>query len=212
MSERQSESRQDQPFPEEMDTQELLMEAAVRVLEEEGMSGLTLRNVAAKADKNRGLLHYYFESKHDLLVSLLDHILEGTERLIGIDETDKPTAQLSTALRFHAYGPGGLDEAGRHYYSAILQLQALAVNDPAIRERFARNHQFVVDLIAEIIEDGISEGDFREVNAHELAIYFATLTDGARHYDLATGGTEARQIALDQVDRIVDEQLKRVGP
>ena len=184
------------PFPDNMEPPELLMEATVRVLAEEGVQGLTLRKVAEKSGKNRGLVHYYFESKADLLASLFDHILDGTTELIGISEEDEPIEKLWTVLKFHAYGPGGLDEAGRHYYLAILQLQALAANDPAIRDRLTRNHQYVVDLVASILKEGIEEGVFRSVDPELTAMFFVTTIDGARNVDLSTDINSARETAL----------------
>lgn len=195
------------PFPDDMEPPELIMEATVRVLAEEGYRGLTLRKVAEKAGKNRGLVHYYFDSKADLLRSLLDHILDGTRRLIGIDDEDDPVDQLWTALRFHAFGPGGVDEAGRHYYVAIFHLQALAVHDPELRERFARNRRYVVDLTAAIVARGIEEGAFRPVDPESTAVFLIAAIDGARNADLALGGDSTRETVLTALDGFVSETL-----
>ena len=197
----------DDPFPDEMEPPELLMEATVRVLAEHGVQGLTLRKVAEKSGKNRGLVHYYFESKADLLASLLDHILEGTNALISIDAGDAPIEKLLTVLQFHAYGPGGVDEAGRHYYQAILQLQALSVHDPAIRHKLTRNHRFVVELVAEIIEAGIEEGAFQPVDPAATATFLVTAIDGARNAALSTDGTGTRETALTMLERWIDAHL-----
>lgn len=195
------------PFPEDMEPPELLMEATVRVLAEEGYRGLTLRKVAEKSGKNRGLVHYYFESKSDLLRSLLDHIFDGTKRLIGIDEEDDPIDQLWTAVRFHAYGPGGVDEAGRHYYMAMLQLQALAAHDADIRRRFTRNRQYVTDLMVSIIEEGIEEGVFHPVDPGRTAVFLIATIDGARNADLALNVDSTRKITLSTLERFVTETL-----
>lgn len=197
----------DDPFPDDMEPPELLMEATVRVLAEEGYSGLTLRKVAEKADKNRGLVHYYFESKSDLLQSLLDHILSGTERLIGIDEEDEVVEQLWTALRFHAYGPDGVDEAGRHYYMAIIQLQALAAHDEDIRQGFIRNHQYMKEMIRSIIQDGINEGTFREVDSESTAVFLVTSIDGARTMDLILDDETTREAVLNTIEQFVSATL-----
>lgn len=197
------------PFPDDMEPPELLMEATVRVLADEGLRGLTLRKVAERAGKNRGLVHYYFESKADLLASLLDHILAGTRELIGIDETDSPLEQLWTALRFHAYGPGGRDDAGRHYYLAILQLQALAVHDPAVRRRLTRNHRYMVGVIADIIEEGIDEGSFRAVDPTDTAVVLLALIDGARTADLAMDVDSTRTRAFAALENHVSDTLVR---
>ena len=195
------------PFWDEFDTHEMIMEATVWVLAEEGFRGLTLRKVAERAGKNRGLVHYYFDSKDDLLRSLLDHVFDGTKRLLGIDEADDPEDKLRTALRFFAYGPGGIDEHGRHYQMAIFQLQALAAHDPELRERFTRNYRYTVDLVTDIIEEGIEAGTFRAVDPEATAVFLIATVDGARNAELSLDVDTTRETALDGVDRLVSEAL-----
>lgn len=196
---------EEDPFPQEMEPPELLMEATVRVLATEGIDGVTLRKVADTAEMNRGLVHYYFDSKADLLSSLLDHVLAGTKELIGIDDSDPPTQKLWDALQFHAYGPGGIDSAGRHYYQAILQLQALSAHNDDVRRQFARNHRYMVDTVKTIIEEGISDGEFRPVDPDETASFLVTAIDGARNLDMAIRGTAARETSLRTLEAFMAE-------
>lgn len=58
------------------DTHDVLMEATYRTLAQSGYEGLTMRAVAERAGKSRGLLHYHFEDKDDLVYSLLDRLLQ----------------------------------------------------------------------------------------------------------------------------------------
>lgn len=191
------------PFWDEFDTHEMIMEATVWVLAEEGYRGLTLRKVADRAGKNRGLVHYYFESKDDLLRSLLDHVLEGTKRLVGIDEDADPAEKLQRALHFFAYGPGGIDEHGRHYYAAMFQLQALSPHDPELRQRFTRNYRYNVDLTRSIIEEGVAGGVFHEVDPSATAVFLVAAVDGARSADLTLDVDTARETTLETIERFV---------
>ncbi|WP_247002047.1 TetR/AcrR family transcriptional regulator [Halosolutus gelatinilyticus] len=194
-------------FWDQFDTHEMIMEATVWVLAEEGYQGLTLRKVAERAGKNRGLVHYYFDSKDDLLRSLLDHVLEGTKRLMGIDDEDAPSEKLWTVLEFQAYGPGGVAEHGRHYHIAIHQLQALAVHDPKLRKRFTRNHTYLVDLTAEIIAEGIEDGTFRSIDPEKAAVFLLAAIDGARNQDLSLDTDSARDTTLETIAWFESELL-----
>lgn len=191
-----------------MDTPDLLMEATVWVLAEEGYHGLTLRKVAEISGKNRGLVHYYFDSKADLMASLIEHIREGTRRLIGLEETDSPEEKLWTALRFHTYGPGGLDEAGRHYYLAILQLQALAAHEPSVREYMSEYQGYIVDTLYEIIQEGIERGAFQTDDPYVTATVFSTAIVGARTVDLSTNADTCREFVIAFLDQFISSQLK----
>ena len=199
------------PFWDDFSTHEMIMEATVWVLSEEGHSGLTLRKVAERAGKNRGLVHYYFESKDDLLRSLLDHVLEGQRSMMGIDEDADPAEKLRTALRFFAYGPGGVDEHGRHYYQALLQLRALSPHDEELRRRFTRNYRFTVDLTREIVEEGIASGAFRPVDPEATAVSLLAAVDGARDANLTLDVEATRETVLDAVEQVVSKLLAPDG-
>src|SRR5918912_1998295 len=56
-----------------------LLDAAERLLIETGYAGLTTRKVAAEADVNHGLVHYYFGSIEELLFQAMERY---TERLL----------------------------------------------------------------------------------------------------------------------------------
>lgn len=179
------------------------MEATVWVLAEEASSGLTLRKVAERAGKNRGLIHYYFESKDDLLRSLLDHIFASYDRLMDVDEEAPPTDRLWTVLRFFAYGPGGVDEPDRHYHVAIFQLQLPAAHDPELRERFARNVRYTVGLTASNLEDGT----FRAVDPAATAVFLVAAIGGARNAGLSLDADFVREPVMESIDRYVAEVL-----
>lgn len=197
----------DDEFWEQFDTHEMIMEATVWVLAEEGYRGLTLRKVADRTGKNRGLVHYYFDSKEDLLQSLLDHIFDGTKRLMEIDEQNDPHNKLWTVLEFRAYGPGGQDENGRHYYLAINQLQALAAHDSVIRERFTRNYNYLVELTAGIIKDGIEDGTYRPIDPDKTAVSLLVAIDGARTQDLTLDVDTVRETVLESIAQFESEIL-----
>ena len=195
--------REDEAFWEQFETHEALMEATVWVLAESGYRGLTLRKVADRAGKNRGLVHYYFDSKDDLLRSLLDHVLEGTKRLMAIDEAADPREQLRSVLAFCAYGPGGVDEHGRHYYVAIEQLRALAVHDPDLRARLTRNYRYLVDVTTAIVEAGVEDGSFRPVDPEATAVFLLGAVEGARIQDLSLDVDTARETSLELIEGFV---------
>lgn len=195
------------PFWDRFETHEMILEATVWVIAEEGFRGLTLRKVADRAGKNRGLIHYYFESKDDLLRSLLDHVFESYDRLMDLDEDAPPIDRLWTALEFFAYGPGGVDVPDQHYHIALFQLQALAAHDPALQERFTRKFRHMVDLTATIIADGIQDGTFRAVDPEDTAVYFIATIVGARNAELALETEFVRGIVIRSVEQYVAEVL-----
>ena len=113
--------------------EEALLDAAERLLADAGYASITTRRLATEAGVNHGLVHYYFGSNDNLLVHALERF---TGRLIA-RQRDLYTADLPfadkwrTAMRYLVS-----DDVG--YQKIWLELQALAWNNPDIRERLAR--------------------------------------------------------------------------
>lgn len=113
--------------------EEALLDAAERLLVDVGHAGITTRKLAEAAGVNHGLVHYYFGSNENLLVRALERF---TERLI-VRQREMYTADVPfiekwrTAMRY-------LISEDVTYEKIWLELQALAWNNTAIRDRLER--------------------------------------------------------------------------
>ena len=117
--------------PARVDVEDRFLDAAERLLVEDGYAGITTRRVAEEAGANHGLVHYYFGSMENLLVRVLDRF---TQRLIARQRAmyaaDEPFIEKwRAAMRY-------LD-ADREYQKVWWELQALAWNRPELREPVA---------------------------------------------------------------------------
>jgi AcrR family transcriptional regulator len=107
-----------------------LLDAAERLLVEDGYAGISTRRLAAEAGVNHGLVHYYFGSIENVLVRTLERF---TDRLIARQREmyaapDVPFIEKwRTAIRYLA--------EDRPYQKIWFELQALAWNRPELRER-----------------------------------------------------------------------------
>jgi AcrR family transcriptional regulator len=113
--------------------EESLLDAAERVLVDAGYAAVTTRRLAEEAGVNHGLVHYYFGSVENLLVRMLERF---TERLIARQRAmyaaDMPFLEKwRTAMRY-------LMSEDVVYEKVLLELQALAWNQPDVRERLSR--------------------------------------------------------------------------
>jgi AcrR family transcriptional regulator len=110
-----------------------LLDAAERLLVEVGYSGITTRKLAEEAGVNHGLVHYYFGSIENVLVRALERFTERLiERQRELYASDMPFIEKwRTAMRY-------LVSEDLTYEKVWLELQALAWNDPGLRDRLAR--------------------------------------------------------------------------
>jgi AcrR family transcriptional regulator len=113
--------------------EEALLDAAERLLVDVGYAGITTRRLAEEAGVNHGLVHYYFGSNENLLVRALERFTVGLiDRQRELYAADMPFVEKwRTAMRY-------LVSEDVTYEKIWLELQALAWNNPDLRERLAR--------------------------------------------------------------------------
>jgi AcrR family transcriptional regulator len=110
--------------------EEALLDAAERLLVERGHAGITTRGLAQEARLNHGLVHYYFGSIDNVLARVLERFTErlvARQREMYADPEIPFLEKWRTAMRY-------LD-ADREYQKVWYELQALAWNRPALRQR-----------------------------------------------------------------------------
>ena len=119
--------------PTRVEAREAFLDAAERLLVDVGWADVTTRRLAQEAGLNHGLVHYYFGSMEEVLVEVLERftarLIERQRALYGGDEPF--IEKWRTAMRY-------LDEDRSSGYQKVwFELQALAWNRPALRERVA---------------------------------------------------------------------------
>jgi AcrR family transcriptional regulator len=93
----------------------LILDAARRVFEAEGLEGASLRAIAAEAGYTPAALYFHFESKEAIYAEVLRNSLASLETAIGraIARARTPTDRLQAAamafFRFYADNPRDLD-------------------------------------------------------------------------------------------------------
>jgi AcrR family transcriptional regulator len=127
--------------------EEALLDAAERLLVEVGHAGITTRRLAEEAGVNNGLVLDYFGSNENLLARALERF---TERLIArqreLYSSDLPFIEKwRTAMRY-------LTSDDVTYEKVWLELQALAWNEPELRDRLVRVNAEWRALLTEAFE------------------------------------------------------------
>ena len=98
-----------------------ILRAALKIFGEKGYNYATLSQIAAEAGVSRGLIHFYFENKLDLIVSLMLFFLEklnSTHQQVLTKEKD-PVKKLR--LYFAVFNDIILNDADSLYWGNILK-------------------------------------------------------------------------------------------
>lgn len=116
-----------------------ILDAVLRVLAREGYGGITIANVAEEAGVSRGLLHYYFKSKEDMLVQLIRRSSKEESSLVpGI------SARSGSIPEFSQGAAEAMMEMGRKKKASLallVETMAVARTNRRIREVFGDVYQ-----------------------------------------------------------------------
>ena len=140
-----------------------LIEAAYRIIAEQGLKGLRTRAVAAQAGMTHATLHYYFPTKEALIQAVIDYAV--FQRLLADiplfveKRTDGPVEQLRDLLT-------GLERSMREDMTSVLVLYELILHtqhNPAIRDLFLREDVFGnwYNGLKSLLEQGIQQDQLR---------------------------------------------------
>ena len=139
-----------------VETSTSLLEAAKKVLRQNGHSGLSTRDVAAEAGVPLSQIHYHFGSKQGLMLALFDYLngqLLDRQHAMFHDRTLSLSQRWDKACDF-------LDEDIASGYVRVLQeLIAASWSDPEVAKVVRAGIMGWVDLIAEVTRKAEEELD-----------------------------------------------------
>lgn len=182
---------------------EAIMEATYRALREHGYADLTIKRIAEEYGKSTAAVHYYYDTKDELLAAFLDYLLEQfVDSIHGVETTD-PEERLELLLDELLVKP----QENPDLSIALLEMRSQAPYKEAFSERFQQNDEYIRYMLKAVVNHGFDEGVFNDVDAEHVTRSLMTIVDGGRTRavvldDLGELET-ARRTASEYVDAIL---------
>lgn len=137
-----------------------LIQIAYQIIAEKGFEGLRVRDVAAQAGVNIATLHYYFNTKEDLVKGVVDHLLRlfVTVEAPRTAEKDEGTAvqnlrQLFLDLQYQL-------QVAPEMFVVLTELHLRSQRDPAVAAILKGLNDGWGTHIGEIYQEGLEQGIF----------------------------------------------------
>lgn len=187
---------------------DVFLDAAQRLILERGYEGTSVQDVLQEASTSKGAFYHYFDSKGDLLNSVVERMVQAALQSVQpvVDDPDLPATHK---LRGLFAGIASFKTARKELLIAFMEVW-LSDQNAIVREKFRRA---VVDrltpVMASIIRQGHDERVF-EVNAPDEAArvfvsFLLALNQSTAELYLAR---QAGIISLDDVRRALDAQVE----
>lgn len=153
-----------------------ILNAAEDVFTQKGFEEARMDDIAEETGLSKGTLYLYFKSKDDLIIAILDRMFQREFRqLENLDQdaesateaiwkiTDLLTKEILSLLRL---------------IPIVYQFLALAFRNKYVQKALKKYVNRYLDLLIPIIQRGIDSGEFRPVDAREVAVAMGAMLEG----------------------------------
>ncbi len=185
------------------ETREAIMDATFRALSNHGYADLRMRDIGEEFEMTRPVIHYHYNSKHELISSFLEYLIAQYKTDDAIADTDDHWERLEIRIDQCMFGPDidGFDhwERMKVYHELFSQAQHNEVH----RELFNEHYEGMVVGLANVIRDGIEQGAFADVDAMELSQLLTDVIHSARARRISLGQKDAPEQARAAIDTFV---------
>ena len=183
-----------------VETGTTLLEAAKKVLRQNGHSGLSTRDVAAAAGVPLSQIHYHFGSKQGLMLALFDYL---NAQLLDRQHAMFHDRTLSLSQRWDRACDFLEEDIASGYVRVLQELIAASWSDPEVAKVVRAGIMGWVDLIAEVAPQAERElGGLGPFSAIEAATLIASAF---------IGGESLYLLGLEKKGSPVRQSLRRVG-
>jgi len=164
------------PLKGKASTRNLLLDTAAQFMTERGGIDITFSEIGERSGFNTALVRYYFGHKRGMMFATLKGALERLEDLMKTDLP--PEEKLALHIR------GMINTYFFHPYVNRLLSHIAHDDDGNYAEKISSEMSApIIEAQAQILEDGIKSGIFREMDPMLLHIHINGACDALFHYD-----------------------------
>lgn len=173
-----------------------IVESAYVLLEDQGLEGLTIRAVLSRTGLARRAFYERFAGKDDLVLAVFEHAIRiAAIQLAGeVASLGDPMERLKLIVSSIARGrptPDSLEDERRNRRSAAMSRDHLRLADARPIDLQAALSP-LLDLIADVLSDGMAAGGVRSAPPQRLAMLVYNLVSTTAHSEfLAQEGMQA---------------------
>lgn len=156
---------------------EEILSAAEKVFAAKGFFPTTMSDIARRAEFGTGTLYKYFKSKEELYFTLIDEKVEEINRLVKTELSQRNSAveKIKKVLRLQFEFIERNRDFFRIYVSERSRFEWTVKDDlgKGLHEKMVS----YIDILSEVIRQGIKKGEFRSMDPRDLAHAFVGIVN-----------------------------------
>lgn len=168
--------RRENPFKEERIRQ--IKKAAIKLFSERGYHDTTIALISEEAGLGKGTIYWYWKSKDELAFSLVEDMLSSFLGLL--DEVVTGEGNFSKKVRELVERATDLYEAEKEHCRLLWKFRADRhyIFKPQYVNKVTRYYVRMREKLAELVEQGVREGEIREVDSGTTALVLLGIVEG----------------------------------
>ncbi|MBN1267287.1 MAG: TetR/AcrR family transcriptional regulator [Anaerolineales bacterium] len=153
-----------------------ILEAAAEVFTRAGFAGARMDDIAEQASLSKGSLYWYFDSKEDIIMGILDAMVSGEFSVLQ----ELNTQPLSAEEKLVCIMKYAVDDlvSMEPMLPIMFEYWGLIQRQKKIRDRLGSYYKEMFAVMAPIIKQGVDSGEFRPVDVDEVVIAMGAVFEG----------------------------------
>ena len=184
-----------------------IVRATVDCITKYGYHNFSMQDVARTAGVSKGIIHYYFLNKDELMMSVLDKVAGDIERVLQTEMQSISDARRK--LEVFVDVCFDIVRSTKEYYQVNMDFWTQINQKEEVRKVIARHYDKFRETAAIVIREGIASGVFRTVEPKEYASYVVAVIDGLSLQWLFDEGAFDYDGIIKKAGRLVLDGLKK---
>ena len=159
------------------DRQEQILRAALALFSRKGVGQTSMSDIVSESGLSKGGVYWHFKSKSDIIEGALQRFmvrdLSHIEKIAYQDESTARERLLAIATEM-----GRAIEALRPDLPLLIEVYGLAGRHPELRASLQRYYATYQDLLSVILEDGVRNNEFAEIDCQFVAWQIIAHSEG----------------------------------
>lgn len=153
-----------------------IVRATVDCIAKYGYHNFSMQDVAKHAGVSKGIIHYYFLNKDELMMSVLQRVSRDIEQVLTADmeAIPSPSKKLEVFIRVCC----DVIRTTKEYYQVSMDFWTQINQKDQVREVISGHYAKFRLTCATVLQEGMKANEFRDVNAQEYSSYVIALIDG----------------------------------
>lgn len=157
-----------------------IIEAAMRCLLRSGYHRTSMDDIVAESGLSKGTIYWHFKNKKDLFLALFDYVVD--QMTVEFGDQFEQASSSGEKLYLLLSSISLIAEENLNRVAIPLQFMIDLLHDRDFVNHYQNSITEVAEQTQKIIEQGIEDGEFQEVDAFETAWTLMAFFDGLLLY------------------------------